>query len=177
MQEFAILAGLPGSGKSTLARRLKEQHGFQVVSADAIRFAINAGIYPLPAPRGNYSALEPTVQKMLRLGVEDLLRTGLCVAVDATNLSRERRRYWLEVARAIVPHVPATIWWCTGDRDSALRWEIERGYTLAEYLEVRARLLAMRQEPETDEGLFIRTYPDEDKSASPGLPAGGVSVD
>ena len=49
MPTFAILMGLPGSGKSTAAGKLKVERQFFVVSSDAMRLALNAGIYPKDA--------------------------------------------------------------------------------------------------------------------------------
>jgi predicted kinase len=162
-QPFVILAGLPGSGKSTLAARLQREHGFLIVSTDALRQAINAGVYPRPEPAGNYDLLDPIVMRLARQAVEELLRTGCPAGIDATNLSRRRRRFWLDVARAVVPDVAVTLWWCTGDWDSPQRWQRERGYTAAEYQELRARLLAWREWPTADEGFTLRIYDGEER--------------
>lgn len=78
-----ILGGLPGSGKTTTCRGLKDQKRCFVVSSDALRLALNAGVYP----RGDdYPKLEPFVWELVRIALTDLLRRGENVAVDATNL-------------------------------------------------------------------------------------------
>lgn len=147
MPTFAILAGLPGSGKSTAARRLRAERKFFVVSADGLRLALNAGVYPRNAG-GEYSALEPVVTEAVRLAARRLLEAGHNVAVDATNLTRERRAGWREFARGIDPQARIEIHWCVGRWDSFSRWAAERGYqTEAEYLAVRQKLEAAVEVP------------------------------
>jgi predicted kinase len=150
LQRFAILAGLPGSGKSTLSRKLNAEEGFFVVSSDAIRLALNAGVYPRD-PVGSYAVLDPIVWDLASSAITALLRTGANVAVDATNLTRHRRAVWAEVARAAVPGIPIHLYWCTGTYDSAGRWEQERGVSRGEYLMIRRRLESSVEPPGPDE--------------------------
>src|SRR5262249_2897168 len=158
MQEFVILAGLPGSGKSTLARRLKAEQGFFVVSSDAIRLALNAGVYPRGDQTGDYAVLEPIVWKLTEQAITDLLRTGRSVALDATNLTRERRLAWRDLARSAVPDIPVRILWCEANYDSAQRWADERGYSEEEYRAVRQKLEASVERPGEGEGCLIEYH-------------------
>ena len=155
MQAFAILAGLPGSGKSTLARQLKAERGYFVVASDLIRLALNAGVYPRDDQHGDYAVLDPIVWKLADQAVVELLRAGQNVAVDATNLTRERRRHWRELARSVVLDIPVTIWWCQGTFDSPERWAQERGHTEDEYRAIRKKLEALVERPAPDEGCAI----------------------
>lgn len=148
MPTFAILCGLPGSGKSTLGRKLKTDRGFFVVSTDTIRLALNANVYPRAA---EYDALEPVVWELARVAVKHLLAAGHDVAVDATHLTRERRRMWRELARVASPGVRVEIHWCVGAWDSAERWATERGHTAEEYQEIRRRLEASVEVPTANE--------------------------
>jgi predicted kinase len=158
MQEFVLLAGLPGSGKSTLARRLKAEQGFFVVSSDAIRLALNAGVYPRGDQAGDYAVLDPIVWKLTEQAVVELLRTGGPVALDATNLTRERRAAWRDLARAAVPGIAVRIVWCEGHFDSPRRWAEERGYSEEEYRSVRQKLEATVERPAEDEGCAVEYY-------------------
>ena len=152
-QQFVILAGLPGSGKSTLARRLKADRGFFVVSLDGLRLALNAGVYP----RGDdYKTLEPVVRDLAERAVTDLLRRGCDVAIDGTNLTRDRRRRWRELARAVDPGVLVTVWWCGGAFDSAERWATERGVPADEYAALRREQEAAVEVPTADEADEVR---------------------
>jgi predicted kinase len=164
--EFAILAGLPGSGKSTLARQLKTQRGFFVVSSDLIRLALNAGMYPRDDD-GAYGTLEPIVWALAERAVVLLLQSGANVAIDATNLTRQRRAYWRDVARSVVPGIPVTIYWCRGNWDSAARWASERGLTVEEYTVIRCKLEAAVELPTADEAEEIRFSGNGDSAQGP----------
>jgi predicted kinase len=150
MQTFAILMGLPGSGKSTAARKLKAERGFFVVSSDSLRLALNAGVYPREAD-GEYKFLDRFVWELAQLGIRRLLDAGRKVAIDATNLTREKRAEWRKFAREVRPDVRVEIHWCVGRWDSPKRWATERGHTEAEYLAIRSKLEAAIEEPREDE--------------------------
>lgn len=156
MQEFVILAGLPGSGKSTYAQQLKSERGTFVVSSDAIRLALNAGLYPRGDQEGDYAILEPVVWALVEQAIVTLLQSGHSVAIDATNLSKARRLYWQDVARSAVPDIRVTIVWCTGEWDSASRWNDERGHTEEEYWEIRRKLETSVEAPTDDEAQEVR---------------------
>ncbi len=150
MPTLAILAGLPGSGKSTAARRLRADRGFFVVSADGLRVAFNAGVYPRDAG-GEYAALEPVVTEAARLAVRRLIEAGRDVAIDATHLTRERRAGWREFARTVEPRTRVEIHWCAGRWDSFGRWAVERGFQEVEYRALRQKLEESVEEPHADE--------------------------
>jgi predicted kinase len=147
-----ILGGLPGSGKTTTCRRLKDQERCFVVSSDALRLALNAGIYPRA---DDYPKLEPLVWELVRIALTDLIRRGENVAMDATNLSRIDRARWVDLARSVSPAVEVVLLWHTADYDSPERWANERGHTAEEYRTIRAKLLALREEPSESEGFRI----------------------
>lgn len=147
---LAIFTGLPGSGKSTVARELKTNRRFYVISSDAIRLALNAGVYPREL-NGEYQQLEPVTWELVGLGVRRLLEDGQNVGVDATNLTKFERARWRNFAREVCPDVRVEIHWCIGQWDSAERWRTERGLSTEEYQSVRAKREAVFEEPTADE--------------------------
>ncbi len=80
---------MPRSGKSTYARKL-QQEGWIRVSPDEIRLALHGKSFWLPA--------EPLVWKVSRIMASVLLKDGCRVVIDATNISRERRRIWVKLS-------------------------------------------------------------------------------
>jgi predicted kinase len=100
-----LVSGLPGAGKSTLARALAERFGFHVISSDRTRKALarlepdqaapaelDAGIY---TPEWTERTYETCMAEL-----RERLFEGERVAVDATFWSEDRRRMFLDEARA-----------------------------------------------------------------------------
>lgn len=150
-----MLAGMPGSGKSTRGRVLKQNEAVYVVSTDALRLALNAGIYPRDDQKGDYATLEPIVVALAEQAVAALLAAGQNVALDATNLTRAKRAAWAELARQAAAGVSVEIHWCTGNYDSAERWEKERGVSRAEYDQIIAKLKQSLEVPTADEANVV----------------------
>ena len=74
-----LVSGLPGTGKSYFSRRLSEKVPIAVVETDTLR----KSLFPTPL----YSADESSrLFQASHLLIEDLLRSGIPVLVDATNL-------------------------------------------------------------------------------------------
>lgn len=89
---FIMNIGLPGSGKSTLLKKLGlPDPGFVIVSPDKIRSELFGVIFN--------KTVEPQVWVIVKALVEGHLRLGWSVAFDSTNLTRERRCPWIELAR------------------------------------------------------------------------------
>jgi len=88
---FIMVSGLPGTGKSYFCRKLAERLPFPILESDDLRKVIS------PSP--NYSPEESNrlFQACHRL-IEELLRTGIPLIFDATNLVERHREHLYRIA-------------------------------------------------------------------------------
>ncbi len=88
---FIAVSGLPGTGKSYFCRRLAERLPFIILESDTLRKAL----FSSPC----YSSQESSrlFQACHRL-IEELLRRGLSLILDATNLSEGHREHLYSIA-------------------------------------------------------------------------------
>ena len=88
---FVAVCGLPGTGKSYFCNRLAQKLPFIVLESDALRKAL----FSPP----NYSSKESSrlFQAVHRL-IERLLKKGISLVLDATNLSERHREYLYSIA-------------------------------------------------------------------------------
>jgi len=88
---FVVVSGLPGTGKSYFCNRLAERLPSVILESDVLRKIL----FPQPS----YSQTESArLFKAIRLLVERLLRRGLSLILDATNLSERYREYFYSIA-------------------------------------------------------------------------------
>jgi len=88
---FIVVSGLPGTGKSYFCRRLAERIPLIILESDAMRKAL----FPSPA----YSAAESArLFQAIHHLIEQLLRRGIPIALDATNLSERNREHLYHIA-------------------------------------------------------------------------------
>ena len=88
------------------------------------------------------------------------MKKGHSVALDATNLTRAKRAAWVARAKATNADIRVEIHWCTGNYDSAERWEKCRGVTRAEYEQIIAKLKQTLEVPTADEADVVTGIPD-----------------
>jgi hypothetical protein len=99
-----LMAGVSGSGKSTVARHLAPLIGAVHLRSDVLR-KTRSGISPEDVtppgliPRAYSAEMSDRVYDDLAAITYDLFRSGSSVVVDATFLTRERRRRFLESAK------------------------------------------------------------------------------
>jgi predicted kinase len=88
---FVVVSGLPGTGKSFFCCKLAEKLPFCVLESDAMRKIL------FPSP--NYSAEESArLFAACHSLIEWLLKKGVPIIFDATNLSERKREYLYRIS-------------------------------------------------------------------------------
>lgn len=88
---FIVVAGLPGTGKSYLCHRLAERFPLLILESDALRQVLFS--------QPNYGAEESArLFRVIHTLIEELLKKGIPLALDATNLSESNREYLYRIA-------------------------------------------------------------------------------
>ena len=88
---FIVVSGLPGTGKSYLCSRLADRLPFLVLESDALRKTL--------FPSLSYSRQESSqLFQACHLLIERLLKKGIPVILDATNLSERHRERLYNIA-------------------------------------------------------------------------------
>jgi len=88
---FIVVSGLPGSGKSYFCRRLSECISLPILESDALR--------RLLSPSPDYSRGESErLFKTCHILIEELLRRGIPLIFDATNLIERHREHLYHIA-------------------------------------------------------------------------------
>jgi predicted kinase len=86
-----VVSGLPGTGKSYFSGKLAERLPFVILESDALRKVI----FPSPG----YSLKESShLFRVVHLLIKRLLKKGIPLILDATNLSEWRREYLYSIA-------------------------------------------------------------------------------
>ena len=89
-----VVSGLPGTGKSYFCRRLAERLPFLVLESDALR----RHLFTMPT----HSATESNhLFRVIHHLIEDMLRKGISVILDATNLSERHRERLYNIAERL----------------------------------------------------------------------------
>ena len=91
---LVAVSGLPGTGKSHFSLRLTERLPFVIVESDALRRVL----FPAPV----YSRQESfRLFKAVHQLIERLLKDGVSVILDATNLTEDNREYLYRIAERL----------------------------------------------------------------------------
>ena len=86
-----VVSGLPGTGKSYFCRQLAERLPYPVLESDAMR----KQLFTVPQYSAGESAyLFRTIHRL----IEELLKKGIPVILDATNLSERHRERLYNIA-------------------------------------------------------------------------------
>jgi predicted kinase len=88
---FIVVSGLPGTGKSYFCSKLAERLPFVILESDALRKTL----FPAPAYSPQESShLFQTIHHL----IEELLKKGMPLILDATNLSEQYRERLYHIA-------------------------------------------------------------------------------
>jgi len=88
---FIVVSGLPGTGKSYFCRKLAERLPFVVLESDVLRKILFS--------QPSYSLLESArLFRAINLLIEKLLKKGISLILDATNLSERYREQLHNIA-------------------------------------------------------------------------------
>ena len=88
---FIVVSGLPGTGKSYFCRKLAERLHFVILESDVLRRAL------FPSP-GYDSTESRRLFQAIHLLIEGLLKRGMPLILDATNLSERYREHLYSIA-------------------------------------------------------------------------------
>jgi predicted kinase len=86
-----VVSGLPGTGKSFFCSKLAERLSFLILASDALRKIL----FPFPQYKENENKRLFSACHVL---IEELLRKGIPVIFDATNLLEHHREYLYRAA-------------------------------------------------------------------------------
>ena len=88
---FVAVSGLPGTGKSYFCGKLAERLSFVILESDALRKVL----FSSPS----YSLKESSyLFRTVHYLIEELLKRGISLILDATNLSERHREYLYSIA-------------------------------------------------------------------------------
>lgn len=91
---FIAVSGLPGTGKSYFCSKLAEKLPFVILESDALRRSI--------FPRPSYSQPEGSrLFRAIHVLIERLLKKGIPIILDATNLSERYREHLYSIAERL----------------------------------------------------------------------------
>ncbi|MDD4874401.1 MAG: ATP-binding protein [Dehalococcoidales bacterium] len=88
---LVVVCGLPGTGKSYFSKKLSERLPFVVLESDVLRRVLNK------VPKYDRSENARLFQAIYLLS-EKLLKEGVPIIVDATNLTEKHRRRYYDIS-------------------------------------------------------------------------------
>ncbi|MFC2006136.1 AAA family ATPase [Chloroflexota bacterium] len=91
---FVAVSGLPGTGKSYFCGKLAERLSFVILESDALRKVLFSS--PSYSPKES-SRLFRAIHRL----IEMLLKKGISLILDATNLSERHREYLYSIAERL----------------------------------------------------------------------------
>ena len=140
-----IAVGLPGSGKSTYAKNFIKDKDIEYLSSDELRAVFGKG--------EDDQSVTPLVFGHIKRKVDEFLKDGKNVLVDATSVNRKERSDYINTAKKYGAKVVAIVF--KMDRQGLIDRNKKRGEQGGRVVPdwVIDKMLAKYEEPSTSEGI------------------------
>jgi predicted kinase len=140
-----IAVGLPGSGKSTYAKNFIKDKDIEYLSSDELRAVFGKG--------EDDQSVTPLVFGHIKRKVDEFLKDGKNVLVDATSVNRRERADYINAAKKYGAKVVALVF--KMDRAGLISRNQKRGSEGGRVVPdwVIDKMLAKYEEPSTSEGI------------------------
>jgi len=145
-----IAVGLPGSGKSTYAKNFIKDKDIEYLSSDELR-----AVY---GKSEEDQTVTPLVFGHIKRKVDEFLKDGKNVLVDATSVNRKERRDYINTAKKYSAKVVVLVF--KMDRQGLIDRNKKRGEQGGRVVPdwVIDKMLAKFEEPSYDEGIDVMIY-------------------
>ena len=145
-----ITVGLPGSGKSTYAKEFIKGKEIEYLSSDSLR-----AVY---GKSEEDQTVTPLVFGHIKRKVDEFLKDGKNVMVDATNVNRKERSDYIKTAKKYGAKVVAIVF--KMDRQGLIERNKKRGEQGSRVVPdwVIDKMLNKFEEPSYDEGIDVMIY-------------------
>ena len=150
MKSLILLRGLPGSGKSTYAKNFIKGKDIEYLSSDELRAVYGTG--------EDDQSVTPIVFGHIKRKVDEFLKDGKNVLVDATNVNRRERSDYINSAKKYGAKVVAHVF--KMDRAGLIARNQKRGSEGGRVVPdwVIDKMLNKYEEPSFDEGIDVIIY-------------------
>lgn len=150
MNTLYITVGLPGSGKSTYAKEFIKGKDIEYLSSDELRAVYGKG--------EDDQTVTPIVFGHIKRKVDEFLKDGKNVLVDATSVNRKERSDYINTAKKYGAKVVALVF--KMDRQGLIDRNKKRGEQGGRVVPdwVIDKMLAKYEEPSFDEGIDVTIY-------------------
>ena len=150
MNTLYITVGLPGSGKSTYAKEFVKGKDIEYLSSDELRAVYGKG--------EDDQTVTPIVFGHIKRKVDEFLKDGKNVLVDATSVNRKERSDYINTAKKYGAKVVALIF--KMDRQGLIDRNKKRGEQGGRVVPdwVIDKMLAKYEEPSFAEGIDVTIY-------------------
>ena len=150
MSTLYITVGLPGSGKSTYAKEFIKGKDIEYLSSDSLRAVFGKS--------EEDQTVTPLVFGHIKRKVDEFLKDGKNVMVDATSVNRKERSDYINTAKKYGAKVVAIIF--KMDRQGLIDRNKKRGEQGGRVVPdwVIDKMLAKYEEPSFAEGIDVTIY-------------------
>ena len=150
MNTLYITVGLPGSGKSTYVKNFIKDKDIEYLSSDSLR-----AVY---GKSEEDQTVTPLVFGHIKRKVDEFLKDGKNVLVDATSVNRKERSDYINTAKKYGAKVVAIVF--KMDRQGLIDRNKKRGEQGGREVPtfVIDKMLAKFEEPSYDEGIDVIIY-------------------